>query len=195
MAENPQTLRQLVDKAGPLAVDEAARCICLVAGRLAALHGTGTVHGCLSPSNIALTDLGQIIVLSVTINGEDQLSLDRASVADVIEIADYLAPEQARVASIVDGRADIYSLGCILYFLLFGHAPFAGGTLAERLQRHQRIEPGFGDEFQRGMAKELADICRVMMAKRPEDRFHSAMDVVSALSAWMVKRNENERGS
>jgi serine/threonine protein kinase len=62
---------------------------------------------------------------------------------DVLEwgTPDYLAPEQALNFHQADARADIYSLGCTLYFLLTGQPPFAGGTLAERLLKHQQTEP------------------------------------------------------
>jgi serine/threonine-protein kinase len=54
---------------------------------------------------------------------------------------DYLSPEQARNSHTVDHRSDIYSLGCTLYFILAGKAPFPGNTLAEKLMKHQQAEP------------------------------------------------------
>ena len=60
---------------------------------------------------------------------------------NVLGTADYLAPEQALDSHGVDARADIYSLGCTLYFLLTGHPPFPEGTIPQRLMAHQSGEP------------------------------------------------------
>ena len=72
---------------------------------------------------------------------EDQASLTVAYDENVLGTADYLAPEQALDSHGVDARADIYSLGCSLYFLLTGHPPFPDGTLPQRLMMHQKQPP------------------------------------------------------
>jgi Leucine-rich repeat (LRR) protein len=96
---------------------------------------------------------------------------------------DYMAPEQAEESHTVDIRADIYSLGCTLYFLLAGHAPFAGGTLAQKLRKHMLDEPPPIEGLRHDLPPELPAVLRRMMAKRPEDRYQTPLEVAEALVA------------
>ena len=99
----------------------------------------GLVHRDIKPANclvdkhevVKLLDMG----LARLIDDEASLTLDNNE--NVLGTADYLAPEQALNSHKVDARADIYSLGCTLYFLLTGHPPFPDGTISERLMKHQ----------------------------------------------------------
>ena len=70
-------------------------------------------------------------------DADDDMSLTIAHSENVLGTADYLAPEQALDSHLVDARADIYSLGCTLYYLLTGHPPFHKGVLAQRIAKHQ----------------------------------------------------------
>ncbi|MBY0523187.1 MAG: serine/threonine protein kinase [Gemmataceae bacterium] len=95
---------------------------------------------------------------------------------------DYLAPEQAMDFHGVDIRADIYSLGCALYCLLTGQPPFAGGTMAEKLWRHQQAEPVPLEQQLSDVPPGLSDVLRKMLAKRPQDRYQQPADVAVALA-------------
>jgi eukaryotic-like serine/threonine-protein kinase len=97
------------------------------------------------------------------------------------DAADYLAPEQAINGQVVDGRADIYSLGCTLYFALTGHPPFPAGTIAERLMAHQLREPEPIAVARPDAPPDLVATCRRMMAKNIAHRFQSAAEVEQAL--------------
>src|SRR5262249_12441756 len=101
--------------------------------------------------------------------------------AALIGTADYLAPEQALDFHAADIRADIYSLGCTFYYLLTGQPPFAGGTLAEKLLKHQQAEPQAVEHFCRDLPPEIGTVLRKMLAKRPEDRYQTPAEVVAAL--------------
>ncbi|MEZ5951497.1 MAG: hypothetical protein R3C12_20235 [Planctomycetaceae bacterium] len=94
--------------------------------------------------------------------------------------ADFLSPEQAINSHNVDARADIYSLGCTLYFLLTKHAPFEQGSLAQRLLAHQTQEPMAVTHYRADVPDSLLSILGKMMAKKPDDRYASAQDVASA---------------
>src|SRR5438128_2569724 len=96
---------------------------------------------------------------------DKQASLTVAHDENVLGTADYLAPEQAIDSHSVDARADIYSLGCTLYFLLVGDPPFPEGTLSQRLMKHQTAEPKSVFEVRPDAPKELVAICQRMMAK------------------------------
>jgi len=110
---------------------------------------------------------------------------------NVLGTADYLAPEQARDSHSVDKRADIYSLGCTLYFLLTGHAPFPEGSLAQRIAKHLNEMPKSIYEDRKDAPPALVDVCLRMMDKRPEARFQSASEVSQMLSRWLESRGKD----
>jgi serine/threonine protein kinase len=99
----------------------------------------------------------------------------------IVGTADYLSPEQARNANLVDIRGDIYSLGCSLYFLLTGQAPFPDGTLMQKIMQHQTVEPRAIEEFRADVPDGVTTIVKRMMAKQPEDRFQTPASVALAL--------------
>lgn len=104
---------------------------------------------------------------------------------DVVGVADYLAPEQALDSERIDGRADIYSLGCTLYFLLVGQAPFPTGTITERLLKLQIAEPQPIGDIRPDVPAALVKICETMMAKKPSYRYQSAAEVISDITTWL----------
>jgi serine/threonine-protein kinase len=99
----------------------------------------------------------------------------------VVGTADYLAPEQARNANAADIRADIYSLGCSLYYLLTAQAPFPDGTVMQKIMAHQTAEPASIGTFRKDLPAGLASTIRRMMAKQPEDRFKTPASAAVAL--------------
>ncbi len=108
---------------------------------------------------------------------EDKASLTVAFDENVLGTADYLAPEQALDSHGVDARADIYGLGCSLYYLLTGHPPFPGGTLPQRLMMHQKQPPPSILLDRPDAPADLIEICLKMMAKKPDDRYQTAAEV------------------
>jgi eukaryotic-like serine/threonine-protein kinase len=95
---------------------------------------------------------------------------------------DYLAPEQALDFHGADIRADIYSLGCTFYYLLTGQPPFAGGTLPQKLLRHQHVQPPPVEKARPDLPAAGAAILRKMMAKLPQDRYQTPAQVADALA-------------
>jgi serine/threonine-protein kinase len=180
-----QDLRQVVEVDGPLAFDRAADYIRQAADGLAHAHARKMIHCDIKPSNLLVNPQGVVKILDmglVRLGGKDESAAkpeDR-----VLGSVDYLAPEQALGTPDFDCRADIYSLGCTLYFLLTGHPPFPEGTLAQRLVKHQTQEPRDILQERPDAPPELVAVCRQMMAKRPEDRYQSAEEVSAALVAW-----------
>ena len=100
-----------------------------------------------------------------------------------------MAPEQALEATNFDHRADIYSLGCTLYFLLTGHPPFPEGTLAQRIVKHQTQEPRDILVERPDTPPDLVEICKRMMAKEPEARYQSMREVSAALAPLLSGSN------
>ena len=92
-----------------------------------------------------------------------------------------MAPEQIRNPQSADGRADIYSLGCTLYYLLSGGPPFDGNSLYDILQAHHSTEANPLDAVRNDVPLELAALAAKMMAKNPDDRFQTAAAVADAI--------------
>ncbi|QEG37174.1 Serine/threonine-protein kinase PknB [Bythopirellula goksoeyrii] len=178
------TLEDHVRTDGVLSIEEAVGLLEAIAHELARLHKTTTMYGWLSPSNIGLQD-GKIILRGPSIASESDDLPETTS--GVTGIADYLAPEQALSASRTDHRADVYSLGCVLYFMLDGRAPFATGSISERLLKHQIEEPTPLGSIREGVPAGLAAICDRMLAKKAENRYQSAEDVILAIKSWKAE--------
>ena len=164
------------------------------------------VHRDIKPSNLLIqppVDLssGAGGIVKVTDFGLARLAEDEpvADVPDssasifgvpsvVMGTPDYLSPEQGRNLENVDIRADIYSLGCALYFVLTGEVPFPGGTPLEKIDRHAASEPEPVESLRPIVPPTVAAIVRRMMAKDPEMRFQTPAEVADALEAFSEDR-------
>jgi serine/threonine protein kinase len=112
--------------------------------------------------------------------GETAVDWD-AEKGALIGTADYIAPEQARDPTLVDIRADIYSLGCTLYFLLTGQPPFYGRSLMQKLLQHQDAERPHVRKIRPDVPEELAAVVQRMMARCPEERYAIPLLAAGAL--------------
>ena len=97
---------------------------------------------------------------------------------------DYIAPEQARDAHSADIRADIYSLGCTLYFLLTGRPPFAADNVLMKLKAHTQEPPSSLTTLRKDVPAELSKVVARMMAKNPVERFQTPAEVAYALAPF-----------
>ncbi|MEQ9690692.1 MAG: protein kinase, partial [Bauldia litoralis] len=186
-------LHQTVSQDGPLPFAVAARYIAQVATGLQHAHEMGLVHRDIKPAN-CLVDPNQTIKLldmGLAKLTDDETSLTLANDENVLGTADYLAPEQALNSHAADGRADIYSLGCTLYFLLTGRPPFPEGTISERLLKHQVEQPESLLKLRPDCPLSLVDICMRKMAKKPVDRPQTAGEVGRLLNEWLADRGES----
>ncbi|MFL5342794.1 MAG: serine/threonine-protein kinase [Gemmataceae bacterium] len=113
----------------------------------------------------------------------------------VVGTPDYLAPEQARNSSAVDIRADLYGLGCTLYFLLTGQPPFPEGTPTEKIVQHA-MTPVPGVELLRpDVPREVAAILRKLLAKKPEDRYQTPAELAVSLEPYSLETASATRRS
>ncbi|MEO1498598.1 MAG: serine/threonine-protein kinase [Planctomycetota bacterium] len=181
-------LHQTISQDGPMAFDKAADFIAQVARGLEHAHDMGLVHRDIKPAN-CLVDANETVKLldmGLAKLTDDETSLTLANDENVLGTADYLAPEQALNSHEADSRADIYSLGCTLYFLIAGRPPFPEGTISERLLKHQVEEPESLLNLRSDTPLSLVNICTRMMAKRADDRPQTAGAVAELLTDWLA---------
>ncbi|MGE3809554.1 MAG: serine/threonine protein kinase [Gemmataceae bacterium] len=183
-----QSLYKVVSTGGPMPVPRAARLFAEVAQGISHAHSMGLVHRDLKPSNILITPTDHAKVLDVglaIIQGE--ISADRTVVGGkgyVVGTMDYLAPEQAEDSLNVDARADIYSLGCSLYYVLCGRPPFPGGNALQKIMRHLGEEPTPVTKLNPAIPEGFARIVHKMMAKKADQRFQNALELGKELEQW-----------
>jgi serine/threonine protein kinase len=182
-----KSLSRLVGAEGPLPVPRAARLLAEVAAALDHAHHQGIIHRDIKPSNIIVTpnDHAKLLDLGLALAvGESGAREVVGGQGYVIGTMDYLSPEQADDATQVDGRSDLYSLGCTAYFAVTGRPPFPGGTTAEKIQRHHHDEPTPIPQLNANVPPGFIGLIRRLMAKKPEQRPAAAAAVREELLAW-----------
>jgi eukaryotic-like serine/threonine-protein kinase len=181
-------LNTIVKQEGPLSLELACNYIAQSAEGLQHAHENGLIHRDVKPANLLVDQKGIVKILDLGLalfSDNERASLTVAHNENVLGTADYLAPEQAVNSHKVDHRADIYGLGCSLYFLLTGHPPFPDGSLAQRIAKHQTHMPEDIRKDRPDCPRDLADICMKMMQKRPEKRYANMRQVADALEGWL----------
>jgi eukaryotic-like serine/threonine-protein kinase len=184
-------LHQVVSDNSPLSPERAANYIYQTSLALAQAHKRGLIHRDIKPGNLLLDRSGTVKLLDLGLarylDDEKNDSLTkRFDARNVLGTADFIAPEQTQNSSKVDIRADIYSLGCSLYYLLTRRLPFEEGSITQKLLWHQtRNLPDPEDEGVK-VPPELRAILNKMTKKLPEDRYQTPQELTEALSAWSV---------
>ena len=181
-------LHKVVQKKGPLSFELVASCIFQAAQGLRYIHQNGLIHRDIKPGNIFATKSGTIKILDLGLALLDRSDNFDPSITimhnDNIGTADYLAPEQAINSHHVDHRVDIYGLGCTMYYLLAGHAPFPEGSVVQRIAKHQSVMPQDIMELRPDCPRELRDLCWHMMQKSPQARVQSYDEIISRIKQW-----------
>jgi serine/threonine protein kinase len=183
-------LQILVQKHGPLPYAIVADYIAQAAHGLQHSHDSGLIHRDVKPANLLINKDGVIKVLDLGLalfQDQSDASLTMEYNDKVLGTADYLAPEQALNSHTVDNRADIYGLGCTMYFLLTGHPPFPDGSIASRIVKHQNVMPADIRADRPDCPGELDGICVKMMQKDPKYRYPDCTTVAQVLEAWLLK--------
>jgi eukaryotic-like serine/threonine-protein kinase len=180
-------LAWIVQQRGPLPAAEACEVVRRAALGLEHLHKHGLVHRDVKPANLMLTPSGQVKVLDLGVARYPRVPVPGEQITlpgQFLGTPDYVAPEQCLDCHAVDGRADIYALGCTLYELLTGQPPFAGpdhGSVYLKMKAHVEapVPPIRGRRAD--VPERLAAALERMLAKDRADRFVSAAGVVAAL--------------
>src|SRR5829696_4257001 len=153
---------------GPRRVAEVGRQVCQA---LAAAHAAGLVHRDITPGNLLVDPAGLVKVADF---GIAKLAAATTMTGDeVLGTAAYLSPEQAQGRP-VDGRSDLYSLGCVLYALLTGAPPFAGDSPVAVAARHVTEQPTPPSHRNPRVGPALEAVVLTALAKEPADRYQSA---------------------
>ena len=178
------TLRDLVDAEGRL---EPARVVSIASGicsGLAAVHARGIVHRDMKPSNVFLTTSGAVKIGDFGIASvASDVTVTRAG--EVFGSAPYVSPEQV-TGDPVDARADLYSLGCVMFEMATGRPPFAGDDPAALAYQHVHTKPERADALVPQVPAALASTIEGLMAKDPEDRPESADALRRSLEAMSL---------
>jgi serine/threonine protein kinase len=181
-----QDLARLVRSRGALSVSEAVAYTLQAARGLAHAHRAGIIHRDVKPGNllveasgtVKVTDLGLARILQPD---RSEGAVDLTSRDAVMGTAAYMAPEQAFHSHQADGRADVYSLGCTLYYLLTGAPPFQGATALETILAHRDQPIPSLAAARPDCPAALATVVVRMLAKNPEERYTSMTAVIAAL--------------
>lgn len=173
------TLREIIHQGERLPLDRALE---IGEGILVALeysHEKGIVHRDIKPANVMITDQGDVKVMDFGIaRALDDVGATLTSTWNVVGTAQYLSPEQAMGES-ADYRSDIYSAGCLLYEVLTGRPPYIGDTPVSIAFQHVSGELIKPRSLNQNLPEGLDIILTVALAKKPEDRYQSAKDMLA----------------
>jgi protein kinase-like protein len=186
-----ENLSWLVKRKGPLPVGDAVEFIRQAAVGLQHAFERNVIHRDMKPGNLLLTKssdekpLVKIMDFGLARLDSDVHNVGRLTHAgNILGTIDYIAPEQAEDSRAADIRADIYGLGCSLYFLLAGKPPFPGSTVVEKLLARQENEPPSVRAERPEVPAGLDAVLRRMMARNPQDRFQSPVEASQALAPF-----------
>ena len=183
------TLRRHLRKHGTPAVDQARQWIRQACLGLHAAHETGVVHRDIKPSNLMITTEGNIKILDLGLaslrhcpvtESNDDKDPSLTSPSSIVGTIDYISPEQIEDARLADARSDIYSLGCVFYFLLTGKPPFNAEdypTDVARLMAHVSVVPKPVRAHRADVPQDVCDVVSRMLAKSPNARFESILEL------------------
>jgi serine/threonine protein kinase len=188
-----ENIRDVVSQRGPLPVAEAISYVYQIAHALAHAWQREVVHRDIKPSNILVTIDGQAKLVDMglarlrQINDETEQELTATGIT--LGTFDYISPEQARDPRLADTRSDVYSLGCTLFYMLAGQAPFAQGTALQKLLQHQSDRPPDLRSFRSDIPDSVSRVVRRMLAKAPADRHQTPVDLIAELAEILESLN------
>ena len=192
-------LSRMVKENGPLPYQEAAEYIRQSALGLQHAHERGLIHRDVKPSNILVSgeralpgsdgvalvkilDMGLVRSILEADDGMSRTELTRDGT--VVGTPDYMAPEQAKNSSKVDAKADLYSLGATLFYLLRGQSPFPEGSPIDKLLRHQLDPPPDLRKLRPDLPVGLVNVINKLLKKKPEERYANAAELAVAIQPY-----------
>ena len=198
-----QDLSRIVAKVGGLPIDVAVNYTIQAAEALQHACEKGMVHRDIKPSNLMVSPSpldasgawiagqkpGRLKILDMglaRVQKEDEAQAELTQVGSFLGTPDYIAPEQADDPRNADSRSDLYSLGCTLFFMLSGQVPYAGGTMVQKIKKHQSGPVPAIRTVRPEVPEALSVIMQRVMAKDPAHRFQTPGDLVDALRGYLA---------
>lgn len=175
-----ESLRERLDREGPLPINQALDITRQAAGALLAAHKSDLIHRDVKPGNILLADDHVYLAdfgIARAADPVDRLTSTGFSVGTPM----YMSPEQATASGSIDGRSDQYSLACVLYEMLAGHPPFLGATQQEIIARHALDPMPSVRSARPAVSPALEKTLRHALGKTPADRFKTLEEFIAAL--------------
>ena len=178
-------LSEVLSQLGPVPLPMALDYLKQACKGLEYAHRKGVVHRDVKPSNILLSEEGEIKILDMGLarisdSPFNQAMTQLTTTGQVMGTVEYMSPEQAEDTRQADQRSDIYSLGCTFYRLLTGKSPFTRDTVVKTILAHRTdsipaLETGFPEN------ESVNQLFQRMVAKQPEDRFQTVSEVIEAI--------------
>jgi CheY-like chemotaxis protein len=172
---------------GPLSGAAAVDRIVQAARGLEYAHAQGIIHRDIKPGNLLRSASGDVKVADLGLarfrgaSGQSGAGSTLTQAGMVVGTVDYMSPEQAVDSGTVDQRADVYSLGCTLYFLLVGRPPYSGGSIMSIMLAHRDAAIPALSAARPDVPPALEAVYHRMVAKKPEDRYQSMTEVIADL--------------
>ena len=165
----------------PLSPTTALNFLQQIASALNAIHSVGVLHRDLKPANVTLRADGSLCLIDFGLAKANELDAALTGAREIFGTPYYMSPEQGH-AEEIDCRSDLYSLGVMFYEMLTGQKPYTGGSAMEVIYKHKRadlpkIPPQFAD---------YREILLRLLAKSPVDRYQSAAELLTAISALKI---------
>lgn len=176
-----------------LPLDDLDRLVNQIAQALDFAHENNVVHRDLKPNNVLLDKFGNASLMDFGI-AKIVSSAQATNVSTMLGTPAYMSPEQWRMEGI-DGRADVYSLGVMLYEMLTGRMPFAGKTPYHLMYAHLNEEPELPSNLFPGLSAEIDSVVLRALAKEPDDRYQTAGDLSTDLSSAIRTESQDARGN
>lgn len=207
-----ETLADIIRRDGRFLVDDAASYALQTARGLHYAHQRQIIHRDIKPDNLMLNENGVIKIADMGLAkmlGKKEEMPSGKTLKEELQKADpnltlahrglgtpaYMPPEQARDARKVDAKADQYSLGCTLYYLCAGKAPYSGTTAFEMITKHMREAMTPLDTHVRNVPEAFSRIIEKMLAKKPEDRYENMEAVIQRLEEFLGLEGEKGAGA
>ena len=175
-----EDLQQRLERTGVLPVAETLGILGPAAAALDAAHERGIVHRDVKPANVLIRGDGHVFLTDFGV-AKDPAGADVTAM--FVGTTLYAAPEQITLASVVDGRADVSALACVMYHCLAGRPPFQGDSQYEVMTKHVTEPPRAVSEAGRGVPAALDPVLARALAKAPEDRHATCGELIAEAAA------------
>jgi serine/threonine protein kinase len=183
------TLQQRISRSAPMLTIDILRLSQQIAIGLSAAHRNGVIHRDIKPANIMLEDgVERVKITDFGLAKAAMGDVDLTSFGKMIGTPAYMSPEQVSGDSL-DGRSDLYSLGCVMYSMVAGRPPFRGDNVLAIAHRIRTEAPPPLREMYPDLPRFLEAIILRLLEKAPEKRFHSADELAAVLTQRLAKAN------